>query len=362
MNGRISEAHDYARRAGYLDGFPNFHGAVYNGVEVWGTFLVPAVSGAEFRDVPLSELGNVAISDVPSMMRAAQVYAVNNGFVAAMPTFHQATYNGVEVRGIYLFRSNAVEFRDVPSCQLGFAGLLDVGRLFRAVNDYSGRAGFAGGFPTFYNRKLTDGNTVYGVILFKSGMLDWRDVKTGEYNQGCGGVAQSRCSDGCDFDAPYYWDGLCRKVPPPPPPPPPCGSYTQQCCTTNSPCRTDAYLTCIDNRCEYTPPGSGSSSGTGSVGMSSTGCGNYANGDVVNPVISSNWALITKIKNTSGYEARVRHTDKNGKAAEVLLSAGAEVDWSTANLTYAGVWSTTISTTCAAAPSSVAISVQYRMP
>lgn len=357
---QFREAHDYARRAGYMDGFRNFHAAIYNGVEVWGTFLVPYASGAEFRDVYVSELNNVVKSDVPAFMRVTQDYAARNGFVAGIPTFHHGWSNNLEVRGIYLFRSNAVEFRDVPGCELGHAGTVDVGRLFRAVNDYSVRKGFAGGFPTFYTRKLADGNTVYGVILFKPGMLAWQDVKTGEYNQGCGGNWQSKCSDGCDFDAKYYWDGNCRNIPPPPPPPPPCGSYTEQCCTSGSPCRTDAYLTCINNRCEYTPPGPGTSSGTNTVSMSATSCGNYANGSVGNPTLSSTWNIITKVKNTSGYQARVRHTDKNNKYVEVLLNAGDEVDWSAANLTYAGAWSTTINVDCNWAPADIALTVSYQ--
>lgn len=361
---QFREAHDYARRAGFMTGFRNFHAAIYNNVEVWGTFLVPYASGAEFRDVYHYELSYVDRANVPQFMRLTHDYATRNGFVGGIPTFHQGSMNGLDVRGIYLFHSNAVEFREVPGCELGHAGTTDVGRIFRAVNDYSVRKGFAGGFPTFHTRRLTDGNTVYGVILFRPGMLDWRDVKTGEYNQGCGGNWQSKCSDGCDFDMPYYYDGKCRNVAPPPPPPPPCGSYTEQCCTSGSPCRTDAYLTCISNRCEYTPPSSEPSSGTSTVTMSLTSCGSYANSSVGNPTLSSTWALIKKVRNNTGYKARIRHTDKYNRGFDILLENGAETDLSSANLTYAGGWSTTITFDCSwnVPPSDLGITVEYLQP
>ena len=77
--------------------FPNFHSAWYGMVQVGGTFFVgPSV--AEWRDVPLAEMGFPSLNDFGARMRAANVYASRNGFVAAFPPTITLTTTGDRLR------------------------------------------------------------------------------------------------------------------------------------------------------------------------------------------------------------------------------------------------------------------------
>jgi len=65
---------------------------------VGGTILVQG-SGCVWRDVPLSSLGSPSLDDFSLRMRATQDYAGRNGFVGGFPTYFHADYgNGICVR------------------------------------------------------------------------------------------------------------------------------------------------------------------------------------------------------------------------------------------------------------------------
>ena len=215
------KVHSYAQRIGYPHAFRNFHAAVIPNPDraVWGTFFVKPQAQAVFRDIPRSAQADVAWYAVPDMMRATHSYANSIGFAAGLPTFHHIVRDGVEYRGVFFFNGNAVEFRDVPACELGFPNRDDVGQMFRAANDYSVRAGFVGAYPTFHYRDAPDGNTYYGIILFRPGMAEWRDVNIADLDTTCGADGQVQCAGQCDRTSPYYWRDLngwcCRMLPEP---------------------------------------------------------------------------------------------------------------------------------------------------
>jgi Zn-dependent metalloprotease len=126
---------------------------------------------AEGRNVRAADLGNPA--GVEARFRAVNDYAGARGFAGGYPNFHQAGTGSGLVYGVILLRSGTAEGRDVPAAELGHPA--DAEALFRAVNDYAIVRGFVGGFPNFHQAD-TDARTVYGTILIKLGAAEWRDV------------------------------------------------------------------------------------------------------------------------------------------------------------------------------------------
>lgn len=171
---KFRQVNDYADCHGFFAGFPNFHEADYGDGVVYGTILLQNTV-AEWRDVPRTEYGVYQIEDVPAMFRAANDYADRQGYPAAFPNFHQANQGGVVVYGTILIKQGVTEWRDVPRNELGVYHIEDVPAMMRAVNDYASRNGFSAGFPTFHQADHGNG-VVCGIVLFKSGTTHWRDV------------------------------------------------------------------------------------------------------------------------------------------------------------------------------------------
>jgi hypothetical protein len=171
---RFREVTDYAGVHGFAGGWPNFHQADYGDGLVRGTFLLPAPL-VEWRDVPRTQLGDTPIYDVPAMFRAANDFAVANGFAAGIPTFHEADYGAGTVRGVNLVRPGSTEFRDVLASELGVWDRSDAPRMFTAANDYAVAHGFAAAFPTFHEADYGHG-LVFGLVLFRAGTVTWRDL------------------------------------------------------------------------------------------------------------------------------------------------------------------------------------------
>lgn len=171
---RFREAHDYAVWHGFGTGWPNFHQADYGDGIVYGTFLLPD-STADFRDVPREEYGVYQIGDVAAMFRAANDYAVSQGYAAGLPDFHAADYGNGVVYGTFLIKQGMAEFRDVLAAELGLWDRTQVPAMLRAANDYAVRAGYSAAFPTFHEADYGSG-LVFGLILFHSGTSVWRDV------------------------------------------------------------------------------------------------------------------------------------------------------------------------------------------
>lgn len=165
---------EYASKNGFAGGFPNFHEARYGNDIVGGTILLKH-GLVKWEDVPLSWLGNVQLNDFAGRMRATQNYAVNNGFVGGFPNYFHADYGKGIVCGTFLLGNAVAEWRDVPINELGNPNLDDIGARMRSANDYAFRNGFLGGFPTFYHADYGKG-IVCGIILIKKEAGEWRDV------------------------------------------------------------------------------------------------------------------------------------------------------------------------------------------
>jgi hypothetical protein len=105
--GRLRATQDYAALNGFVGGFPTYYHALQQRIRqegrpthvtVCGTVLLTA-DGAEFRDVPLADLGNPDLADVGARFRASQDYASRNGFVGGFPTMNHATEQRVQIEG-----------------------------------------------------------------------------------------------------------------------------------------------------------------------------------------------------------------------------------------------------------------------
>jgi len=103
---------DIATRNGFVGGFPNFYEATYGLNHVGGTIFIKSAA-AEWRDVPLAELGNVSLEDFEERIRVTNAYASRNGFVGGFPNFYHADYGSGIVCGTILLKQNVAEWRDV---------------------------------------------------------------------------------------------------------------------------------------------------------------------------------------------------------------------------------------------------------
>ena len=171
---RFREVQRYADVHGFFAGFPNFHEGDYGDGVVYGTIFLRDTE-AEWRDVPSSEYQIFHIEDVPGLFRAANDYAGRAGFPAAFPNCEQADHGQGAVYGTILMKPGTTEWRDVPRSELGNPQIDDVPAMMRAANDYSARNGFSAGFPTFHQADHGQG-VVYGIVLLKPGVSTWRDV------------------------------------------------------------------------------------------------------------------------------------------------------------------------------------------
>jgi hypothetical protein len=169
---------------GFVGGFPTFHEQVQGRNHLSGTVFVTQAS-ADWRDVPLVELGNVSLDDFAGRMRASNTWASQHGYIGGFPTFFHADYGSGIVCGTTLIKAAGAEFRDISLLELGSPSLDDFEARFRATQDYALREGFVGGFPTLFHAKVPNpievsnpaqrigiGSgqiTVCGAILFRKG-------------------------------------------------------------------------------------------------------------------------------------------------------------------------------------------------
>jgi len=173
-----------ASATGFVGGFPTFHETTQGRNHLSGTVFVTQMS-AEWRDVPLAELGNVSLDDFAERMRVTNTWASQHGFIGGFPTFFHADYGSGIVCGTVLVKAVGAEFRDISLLELGSPALDDFEARFRTTQDYAFRNGFAGGFPTLHHIRvansvvasnsaahigITGGEiTVCGAILFSEG-------------------------------------------------------------------------------------------------------------------------------------------------------------------------------------------------
>lgn len=184
-----------ATASGFLGAFPNFYSAPRGLGFVSGTIFVTGAA-AEWRDVPLTELGDVSLDDFEGRMRATNAYAAKKGFVGGFPNYFHADYGHGIVCGTILLKTEAAEWRDVPLSDLGNPALHDFEARFRATHDYASRNGFVSGFPNLFHaekpaRDFRTGRpirqVVCGTVLLRPDFIDfqtgrrsrvaeWRDV------------------------------------------------------------------------------------------------------------------------------------------------------------------------------------------
>lgn len=178
---QFRERFEQAVRRGFAAGFPNFYFAPFGtGGLLGGTILIKA-PGATWRDVPLADLGSPHLEDFGARMRATQDYAGRAGYVGGFPTFMHADHGTGIVCGTALLGADVAEWRDVPLGELGRPGLDHIEDRFKGTQDYAKRNGFVGGFPNMYDGKVLHldrpgRETVCGTILLRAPLAEWADL------------------------------------------------------------------------------------------------------------------------------------------------------------------------------------------
>ena len=117
IGARFRAAHVFARRSGFIGALPNFFEEGQGPSLVYGTMLLTE-GVAEFRDVSAAELGHPDLNDIAGRFRATHDYARRNGFMAGFPNFFFADTPNGRVFGTLLIKEADVVFRDLTSRDL----------------------------------------------------------------------------------------------------------------------------------------------------------------------------------------------------------------------------------------------------
>ena len=176
IGARFRGTHEFARRNDFMGGFPNFNFAPGPRGTVFGSILLRD-SVAAFRDVTATELGEPDERDLGARFRACHAFARRNGFIGAFPNFFHAGEGPGRVYGTILLREGVAEFRDVAASELGNPDPADISTRFRVTHDFARRNGFLAGYPNFF---LADqpGGRVYGTILIKENDAAFTDLNS----------------------------------------------------------------------------------------------------------------------------------------------------------------------------------------
>jgi hypothetical protein len=167
---------------------PNLHQATVDGSLVYGTQVLSNGVGS-WRDVDAASVGGTtnrdSASGIVKRFTGTYDYARSIGFVGGFPNLRQSTDGAGRLCGVFLLDSSEVEWRDVPRAELGnlrhrrgtARGLVE---RFNAAYDYALREGFAGGFPNLHEKTHSNGVSTHGVLLFRKGAVEWRDIEAEE--------------------------------------------------------------------------------------------------------------------------------------------------------------------------------------
>jgi hypothetical protein len=158
----------------FAGAYPNFHEVRKDNNIIGGTVFLKSTI-AQWQDVSLADLGNPSIDDFAARMRATQDYAVRNGYVGGFPNFFHKDYGKGIVCGTVLIGHAGADWRDVPIAELGNPALDDIKARMTSANDYAFKNGYLGGFPTFYHADYGKG-IVCGIVLIKKEAGIWKDV------------------------------------------------------------------------------------------------------------------------------------------------------------------------------------------
>jgi hypothetical protein len=172
----------------YVGGFPPFckRRDPMTG-KMKGVAIFIGAGFADWKDVELSELGNVSLNDFAGRMRAAHNYATSHNYLAGFPNFFDAPTGPSGQRrvcGTILIKNqpslpgvnpSPVIVRNLSLAELGNVNLNDSLARFKAVQKYAKTHGFAGGYPTMHQTDLTGQESphaprriLYGTVLFAS--------------------------------------------------------------------------------------------------------------------------------------------------------------------------------------------------
>ncbi len=171
---RFTSANDYAGGLAYISGFPNFHQADYGLGIVMGTHLLPSRT-VSWQDVPRAQLNGVSRSNVPELFREVALWCGRNGLAGGFPNCHETDYGAGPVQGVLTFHPSAIVWRDVKRADLGDPKLDDVPAMMTAAHDYAVANGFLTAIPTFHQQDHGQG-VVYGLNMIRPGYADWQDV------------------------------------------------------------------------------------------------------------------------------------------------------------------------------------------
>lgn len=154
--------------------FPTFY-EMRKGNNLLGGTIFLKFSTAKWEDVPLSTLGNPPLDDFAARMRATQNYAVQNGYIGGFPTYHHIDKGQGIVCGTVLINRNGADWRDVPIGELGNPPLDNIKARMTSAYDYAINHGYIGGFPTFHHADYGKG-IVCGIILIKKDFGELKNV------------------------------------------------------------------------------------------------------------------------------------------------------------------------------------------
>jgi hypothetical protein len=169
---RVFQYLDRQKGSGFAGGYPNFYRA---SAEVGGAIFL-RTNAAVWRDVSLAHLGNPALDDFVARFKATHDYARRNGFIGGFPNFNHADHgNGIVCGTILVKESEGAMWQDVPLAELG-NNIDDIEARFKGTHDYARSKGFIGGFPNFYHANHGSG-IVCGTILLKESVAEWRDAQ-----------------------------------------------------------------------------------------------------------------------------------------------------------------------------------------
>jgi hypothetical protein len=181
---RFRATQRFATGNGFLGGYPTFEKQVQlltPRTVVYNTVLLPRGT-VEFRDIPSRELDAPNLSDPAHHVRSMQRYAVENGFIGAIPTFFLAEVAGF-VCGTLLLDSTGAEWRDIDIAELQNVAPEDQAGRFRSVQDYAKANKFVGGYPNFFIGEKATWDlrgkhkvVVNGTILVRESVASWRDI------------------------------------------------------------------------------------------------------------------------------------------------------------------------------------------
>jgi hypothetical protein len=158
----------------FAGAYPNFHEA-NKGNNIVGATVFLKATAAQWQDVLLKDLGNPQLDDFAARMRATQKYAVQNGYVGGFPTFHSFDHGKGIVCGTVLIGHGGADWRNVPLSDLGNPPLDDIRARMISANNYAVKNGYLSGFPTFDQADYGKG-IVCGIILIKREAGKSRDV------------------------------------------------------------------------------------------------------------------------------------------------------------------------------------------